>query len=72
MFLSVRALAIYQINNTLEEYRKYFQEAYLCELCLESCNFTEGISRVQIKNLISQKIFLRFNLAIVPTSIKFI
>ena len=42
MFLNVWALAICQINNTLEEYifvREYFQVTYFYELGLENYKF---------------------------------
>ena len=42
MFLSVRALAICEINNNLAEYifaRKHFQGTYFCELGLENCKY---------------------------------
>ena len=65
MFLSVRALAICQINNTLEEYifvKKYFQGTYFCEMGLENCKFHGSyFGNTNHKfNFTEQKIFLRF------------
>ena len=57
MFLSVRALAICQINNTLEEYifvKKYFQGTYFCEMGLENCKFHGSYFGNTNPNLISQ------------------
>ena len=77
MFLNVWALAIFKINNTLEEYilvRKYFQETYFCELGLKNYKFRRSYfgNTNQKFNFGEQKIFSWFKTKrlIWPTSIK--
>ena len=61
MFLSIQALAICQINNTIGEYISWeniSRGLTFAKKKKKIANLMEGIMWIQIRNLISQKLFL--------------
>ena len=60
MFLSIQALAICQINNTIGEYISWeniSRGLTFANWVWKIANLMEGIMWIQIRNLISQKFF---------------